>query len=277
MIDKQGDLEYIHIFNAVSEAKIALQGAHIFHFQTKGKKPLLWLSKSAYFEKGKALRGGVPICWPWFGPHPTDKVLPNHGFVRTVLWKHVKTEEISQNETIVTLKLRSSPESLKLWPHLFELTLKISISSTLKLTLITKNIDTKAFSITQALHTYLNIENIDKTYLDGLHHKTYYNKVDDSYNNIQEGRVYFTAETDRVYLGVDSAVSIHEDKGLMQVKTEGSQTVVVWNPAETLAAKMPDLSDHKTMLCIESANALDDALVIEPNESHSLTAILTQA
>lgn len=276
MIGKQGDLNYLHVSNKVSEAKIALQGAHIFHFQTKGKKPLLWLSESAYFEHGRAIRGGIPICWPWFGPHPTDSCLPNHGFVRTALWEHIKTEEISQNETVVTLVLRSSPQSLKLWPHLFELTLEISISSELKLTLITKNIDLKAFNITQALHTYLSIDDINETYIDGLDNKAYYNKVNDSYNNIQVGRLYFVGETDRIYQAIDSAVSIHEDDKLLQVKTEGSQTVVIWNPAEELAAKMPDLSDHKTMLCIESANALDEALIIQPNDTHKLTTIIFQ-
>jgi len=276
MNQTRGDLEYLYISNQLCEAKIALQGAHIFHFQTKGKRPLLWLSESACFEKGKAIRGGVPICWPWFGAHPTDHTLPNHGFARTALWKHISTEETNNKTTKVLLQLKDSPESLRLWPYHFELTLEITLAHELSISLITKNVDSRPFVITDALHTYLAIENINEIYVDGLNQKPYYNKVDDTYNNIQEGRLYFKQETDRVYAEVSSNVSIHENTTVVNVRTEGSQTLVVWNPGEELTKRMPDLSDHKTMLCLESANALKDEVLLQPNKSHRLTSIITQ-
>ena len=271
----KGSLKYLHISNEVAEAKITFQGAHLFHFQPKGQVPLLWMSESASFEKGKAIRGGIPVCWPWFGPHPTDNTLPNHGFARTSLWTHIKTEEINERETKVTMRLNSSEESLQLWPFHFELILEIYIAKELKVSLITKNTDTKAFSITDALHTYLAIDDINTVYIDGLDQKKYYDKTDESFYNIQEGRLSFTKETDRIYQGVTSVLSVHEQNRCIQVKTEGSQTVVIWNPGEALAKKMPDLSDHKRMLCVESANALEDAPLIKPNESHRLTTIIS--
>jgi len=276
MLKTKGDLQYLYVYNTLCEAKIALQGAHIFHFQTKGKTPLLWLSESACFKEAKAIRGGVPICWPWFGAHSTDSTLPNHGFARTALWKHISTEEMSEEETKVILQLRDSPESFKLWPYSFELTLEIILSHELSISLITKNVDDKPFSITNALHTYLAIQDINEVYVEGLDQKPYYNKVNDTYNNIQEGRLRFGQETDRIYTEVSSAVSVHENTNVIKVRTKGSQTLVVWNPGEALAKKMPDLSDHKTMLCLESANALKNEVLIQPNESHTLTSIISQ-
>lgn len=273
---KQGHLEYIHISNDAAEAKVMLQGAHLFHFQRKDKKPLLWLSESACFEEGKAIRGGIPVCWPWFGPNNSDPSLPNHGFARTTLWEHIKTEELSESETKVTLRLGHSNKSLQLWPHRFELTLEITIAKQLQVSLITKNLDTKAFTISDALHTYLAVDDIDTLYVDGLDQKSYYDKVGDTHHNIQQGVLRFSKETDRIYQGITSAVCVHTPRECISVKTEGSQTVVIWNPGDELAAHMPDLSDHRTMLCIESANALDDEVLIQAQHSHTLTTIITQ-
>lgn len=272
----KNELEYIAVSNTIAKAKIALQGGHIFDFQLKGKRALLWLSKDSYFEKGKAIRGGIPICWPWFGAHKSDATLPNHGFARTSLWKHIKTDEINDQQTKVTLQLKSSNETLKIWPYLFELNLEISIGEKLSVSLTTKNLDIKPFAISQALHSYLLIDDINEVYIDGLDQKRYYNKVDDSFNNLQDGKLFFVAETDRIYQGISSAVKLHDKKDLISLSTKGSQTVVIWNPGEALAAKMPDLSDHKTMLCIESANTLDDELLIQPNDTHKLTTVISQ-
>lgn len=271
----QGQLEYIEVSNSVSEAKIALQGAHIFHFKVKGKKPLLWLSDTALFKTGKAIRGGIPICWPWFGAHNSNKLLPNHGFARTFLWEHIETKSISEAETKVRLRLKSSEDSLSLWPYRFELTLDISLGTELRLSLITKNLDTQAFSITNALHSYLRVQDINQTYIKGLNNKPYYNKVDNSFNNIQAGMLRFTQEVDRVYQDINTPLQIQDGHDIITVKTEGSETVVIWNPAEALSSKMADLSDYQTMLCVESANALEDAPTIQANESHCLTTVLS--
>ena len=272
----QGELEYLAISNSVADAKIALQGAHLFHFQVKGKTPLLWLSDTAVFKHGKPIRGGIPICWPWFGAHPSDAKLPNHGFARTFLWKHIDTVEINDTETKVRLRLESTKESLRLWPYHFELTLEIFIGTTLRVSLMTKNLGKKEFHLTNALHTYIRVQEISKTKIEGLENKPYYNKVDNSFNNTQTGKLDFSQEVDRIYQEIRSPLQVESGNSIVGVKTEGSKTVVIWNPGETLANKMTDLSGHQTMLCVESANALEDAPSIQKNESHCLSTAISQ-
>ncbi|MDF1880531.1 D-hexose-6-phosphate mutarotase [Sulfurimonas sp. MAG313] len=266
------ELQYLHIQTNQSSIKIALQGAHIFDFKVQGKKSLLYLSKTARFEKGFPIRGGVPICWPWFGPHSHDTCLPNHGFARISLWEHVKTEVLSEDKTKITLRLNSSNKTLSLWPFEFSLSYEIYISDILELHLISKNTGDKDFVFSQALHTYLNIDDISTTKLKGLENTNFYNKVDDTYNNIQEGPVSFKEEVDRVYEGVHNTLKIQNIK----VETLGSNTVVIWNPGKELTQKMPDLSSYTDMLCIESASTLKDEITLKSGQTHRLTSIITQ-
>ena len=266
------ELEYIEVSNVQSSIKITLQGAHIFDFRVKGKSPLLFLSDTSHFKVGKAIRGGVPICWPWFGAHASNSFLPNHGFARTSLWTHVKTEEIDKNHTKIILELKSSEETLKLWPYLFELQLEILMSDRLELLLITKNTGSKPFVITQALHTYLLIQDISSACIVGLDQTQYYNKLTNTYNNPQKGKVCFTNEFDRVYEDVTKPLRVEN----IEVQTIGSNTVVVWNPGLHFKNNFSDLSEHRTMLCIESANILNDAVTVESEGSYLLKTILSQ-
>lgn len=271
----KNSLDYLEISNTHAQAKIALQGAHLFYFQAKGKKPLLWLSESSYFEKGKPIRGGIPVCWPWFGAHKSDKSLPNHGFARTALWEHITTEEDAQ-ETRVTLRLESTEETRRLWPFDFELTLTLCVGAELRLSLTTTNTGNKAFRISQALHSYFAISNISKVYVEGLEGKKYYNKVDDSFDNLQKGKLWFEQETDRIYEEISTPIVLRDGDETTVISSEGSHTAVVWNPGEALANKMADLSDYQHMLCIESANALEDEPLIAPRQSYTLTASISQ-
>jgi glucose-6-phosphate 1-epimerase len=270
------ELEYIHIQNTAASAKIALQGAHLFDFQIHGKKKLLFVSETSFFKEGKAIRGGIPICWPWFGAHETDTSLPNHGFARNSLWRHESTEDISESETKVRLTLENTPQTYALWPYEFLLTLDIYIGEQLKLVLTSKNLDTKAFSITSALHTYFEIENIYKTTIEGLAHMKFYNKCNDTSHNVQEGDIDFKDEVDRVYHEVQNDVIIHDNDQDILLKTEGSSSIVVWNPGKELTENMPDLSGHEHMLCVESANVMSEERVLEPQMSYSLTVTISQ-
>ncbi len=266
------ELEYIEVSNALGSIKIALQGAHIFDFRVKGKAPLLFLSDTSHFKVGKAIRGGVPICWPWFGAHDSDSSLPNHGFARTSLWTHVKTEETNKNHTKIILELKSSEETLKLWPYLFELQLEILMSDRLEISLITKNRGSKPFVITQALHTYLLIKDISSACIEGLDQTKYYDKLTDSCNNPQKGKLCFSSEVDRVYENVVKSLHVED----IEVQTIGSNTVVVWNPGMHFKNNFADLSEYRTMLCIESANTLNDAVTVEAGASYLLKTILSQ-
>jgi len=270
------DLRYIEISNTSARAKIAFQGAHVFHYERVDEKPLLWLSKNSFFEKGKAIRGGIPVCWPWFGKHPTNSELPQHGFARSSVWELLEAEEIDRHTTEVLLQLQPSAESLQLWPHKFELLLAITVGRTLTLALTTKNCDEQPFEITAALHSYLAVKNIEKVYVEGLADKSYFDKVTRE-NRTQQGKLTVCQEVDRVYRKVDYPVTLHDQARTLHVDAQGSSTAVVWNPWREKCVAMADMKDdgYKTMLCIEAANAPGDACMLTPGEEHTLTSVIS--
>ncbi|QOY54643.1 D-hexose-6-phosphate mutarotase [Candidatus Sulfurimonas marisnigri] len=266
--------EYIEIKNSLAYAKIALQGAHIFHYEQNSKEPILWLSETSDFEIGKSIRGGVPICWPWFGLNKDDS-LPQHGFARTSIWGVANTDERSADITLITLKLEYSKESLKLWPYKFELELHVSISDRLTMELKTTNIDEKSFEITQALHTYFSVSDILHVAIRGLDKKPYLDALTFK-KEIQSGDITFNQEVDRVYQEVSDEVLLKDKNRILHVENEGSCSVVVWNPWIAKCKRMSAMRDdaYKSMLCIESANAFEDERVIKSNESLTLKATI---
>lgn len=271
---KRDELEYIEVDNSVASAKIALQGGHIFHFERKDRGSVLFLSDNSTFKKGKAIRGGIPICWPWFGANKEDSSLPNHGFARTTLWEHRSTEVLNENVTKVTLRLNPSADTLALWPYVFNLTLDIYVGSVLRLELTSQNLDTKPFTLSSALHTYLAIDNSYETKVEGLEERTFFDKTKDTFDT-QKGDIDFTQEVDRIYQNVEDDVVVKDTKIQHTIHTKGTKTIVVWNPAEVLARSMADLSNHTQMLCVESANVLDDTVTLDAGESHTLAQIIT--
>ena len=270
------DFKYLEIVNASAHAKIALQGAHLFHYEIIGGDPLIWLSKRSFFETGKVIRGGVPVCWPWFGKHPTNSELPQHGFARNSVWELQETEEINEHTTKVILRLQHSAESLQMWPYKFELLLTITIGRTLSLALTSKNSDTQAFEITAALHSYFAIGNIGNVHVEGLAGKSYFDKVTKQKQK-QQGNVTISKEVDRIYLEVEYPVTLHDKTRTININALGSYSAIVWNPWKENCVSMADMKDdaYKTMLCIEAANAPGDAIQLEPGEEHTLTSVIS--
>ena len=271
---RDNGFEYIEVRNSRAQAKIALQGAHLFHYQKQGEDPLIWLSKTSFFEPGKAIRGGIPICWPWFGKHPNQK-LPQHGFARTALWELLEVEEASEDETKLTLQLRHLPEHFKLWPHRFELRLHITVGRTLTLALTTTNRDEQSFTITSALHSYFAVSDIQNISIEGLENTPYLDTLTNK-QKVQQGRVRITQEVDRIYQQVQGPLTLRDRERTVTIKFAGSTSVVVWNPWIDKCTRMGDMHDgaYKKMVCIETANALDDARTMAPGEEHTLTAVI---
>lgn len=269
----KASLAYIEIHNNSASAKIALQGAHIFHYARKGEEPLLWLSEVSDFEKGKAIRGGVPICWPSFGMNNSD--LPQHGFARTAMFEHVSTKELDANTTEVILTLRYSQETLTLWPYKFELELKVTVSDKLTMELTTTNLDDKIFKITQALHTYFPVSNISDARVKGLDKKPFLDALTNELL-IQNGDIVFEEEVDRVYQEVDTQILLRDKDRIIHINNEGSSSVVVWNPWIEKCKRMSAMNGdaYNDFVCIESANAFDDFKLIESGESHTLKATI---
>jgi len=269
----QNGFKYMEINNVYASAKIALQGAHIWAYTPKDKSDLLWVSEASYFEEGKTIRGGIPVCFPWFGKHATDASLPQHGFARTSLWKLVKEVVQADGSTLVRLELRETAQSLKLWPYKFTLTLDVHIADSLSITMSIKNADEKAFEVGTALHTYLHISDVEDVNIDGLQNTSYFDALTQS-TQIQKDPLQIDKEIDRVYT-VSNRVSMSDKHHTINIEPQGSNTLVVWNPWKKKSASMGDMTKdgYKTMLCLETANAREDVRVVKPQETHVMGVI----
>ena len=264
--------EYIEIENSSAKAKIALQGAHVFEYARLGEESILWLSEISDFEQGKAIRGGVPICWPWFGFNE-DKNLPQHGFARICMWEFIGSDEVSKSETTLLFRLTHNEQTLKIWNYKFELELKITISKELKMELKTTNLDEADFKISQALHTYFNVSHISEVIIKGLDKKPYLDALTWQ-KETQDGDIHFKEEVDRVYQEVDTNIVLVDKNRELHVKNTNSTSTVIWNPwiEKTLRMSYMKEDAYKHFVCIESANAFEDARVIEPKKSHIMIA-----
>jgi len=267
--------KYIEISNACAEAKIALQGAHIFHYKTTDTEPLLWLSELACFEEGKAIRGGIPLCFPWFGKHKADPTLPQHGFARTSMWSLSKTGEIDRDTTHVQLQLLPTKESKVLWPYDFDVRLDMLISSELTMTLSITNTDIKPFEISLALHTYFNVSDVDNIVVEGLKGCQYFDSLEgEAY--IQKENITITEEVDRVYFKTAKDVILQDTNRKLVLTSEGSNSLVVWNPWIKKAKQMADMGEggYRSMVCLETGNIREDARLVDVGETHVLKAVM---
>jgi glucose-6-phosphate 1-epimerase len=265
---------YIEIKNSSAEAKIALQGAHIFHYKRADEEPFLWLSEVSDFEHGKAIRGGVPICWPWFGFNE-NRDLPQHGFARVSMWELVSSDESDEKSSSLTFRLTHGSQTLKMWRYKFELELHITISDKLTVELKTTNLDCESFVLTQALHTYFKVSHISHALIKGLDKKPYLDALTWK-NEIQEGDITFNQEVDRVYQEVTDEIILRDESREIHIKNSGSSSTVVWNPWIEKTSRMSAMNEnaYEYMLCIESANAFDDRKVLKPQSSYTIKAVI---
>lgn len=267
--------EILEIDNEVATAKIALQGAHLFDYTRYGEPKRLWLSSQAFFEPGKAIRGGIPICWPWFGKLPEHRDWPQHGFARTAMWSVHDISEQDGQHTAVTLTLNHKTVQQAYFPYAFRLFMKITVGEKLTVSLTTENHDTVAFPLSEALHTYFNIGNIAGVSLIGLEGITYADATDGFRKKFSEAPIGIYQETDRVYINTLDTI-ILQDQRLgrnLVIGKSGSRSTVVWNPWNEKAAGMADFEDegYKEMVCVETANALDNAIMLPPKKAHTIT------
>lgn len=238
---------------------------------------LLFLSEKAIFKEGTPIRGGVPICWPWFGPGPQKPELPDHGFARTRMWNVVFAAVTPAKECLITFDLTDTPETFALWPYRFRLTLQFTVGKTLTMELTTENREETPFQLTQALHTYLAVGDIAQTSITGLEGLIYADKTDSGAKKPQEGPIRIDSETDRVYPFDGSEIVLHDDSLIRNIRiaSGGSKSAVIWNPWNRVCEQKSDLAneDYTKMVCIETANAGEDIITILPGESHTLRAL----
>jgi glucose-6-phosphate 1-epimerase len=272
----EGDgLMVAEIGNAHSAATICLQGGHVMRWQpATASAPVVWLSKLAKLAPGKSIRGGVPVCWPWFGAQATEPGFPSHGYARTAPWEVSGTRALANGSTEIGLVLAENDQTRAMWKHPSRAEILITVGKTLKLALTTTNLGDADFVITEALHTYFHIGDIAETRVLGLDGCEYMDKAGGGGRKWQEGTIVFTGETDRVYVSTEAECLI-EDARLqrrIRVAKSGSRSTVVWTPWTEKAGRMGDFGPDgwRAMVCVESANALENAVTVEAHGSHTL-------
>ena len=274
--DAAPGIPVIEITTPDAVARIAVQGGQVLEWQPKGHKPVLWVSRAAVYQAGKGVRGGVPVCWPWFGAGEAGK--PAHGFVRTRMWEVRETREDLAGTVLVRLGIRDDESTRTMWNHAFDLELIVTVGAALKMELLTRNTGDAPFTLTDALHTYFRVGDIGQTQVSGLENTTYLDKVRDFARTLQSGAITFTGETDRVYLDTTSDCLIHDNAlgRVIRVAKSGSASTVVWNPWTEKEKGFADMAagEYKDMLCVETCNAGDDVVTIQPGARHSLVAFL---
>lgn len=258
-------------------ANIMLHGAHVTHYQPHDQAPVLWMSQHSRFEAGQPIRGGIPVCWPWFGAHPTDPTLPAHGFARNLPWTLKKTSVLPHGEPCVRMTLSSSHATLQQWPHSFLAEVTVSLGNALTTALSVTNTGEQAFSYTSALHSYFNVSDIRSVIISGLENRCYLDTLVEERGQ-QQGRLRINSETDRIYFDTDDTCVI-EDPLLnrrIHIIKDGSHSTVVWNPWSAKSQRMDDFGDDefKGMVCIETARALDDSVKLAPGMRHTLKVLL---
>ncbi|MGC6426865.1 MAG: D-hexose-6-phosphate mutarotase [Akkermansiaceae bacterium] len=271
-------LPLIEVVTEISSATISPFGAQVLKWAPKDQPPVLYLSPKAVTDSTKAIRGGIPICWPWFGNHPEDRSLPAHGFARTSFWTLDSAESNGRTAKVV-FSLSSNEETKKLFPNDFELTATIHIADKLRVVLKMKNTGEEPYKVSSALHTYLSVGDIARINIEGLKGSHYIDQLQapDSEEVYQEGALIINEEVDRIYKSMSSVLirdverhrSVFVDKG-------GSRTTVVWNPWVAKSKELRDLPDRdfNEFLCIEAANAGTDKPTLYPNGSHTIETTL---
>lgn len=274
-----GGLTVANVTSPQGEAMISLSGGHVMSWHPTGEKPVLWLSGFAKFAPNKSIRGGVPVCWPWFGPHATESSFPGHGFARTVPWNVVATEATAEGVVSLTLELEQPEASRAQWPHASRARLTVSVGRELGLSLATRNLGGEAFVLGEALHTYFAVGDIRQAPIMGLAGCTYVDKVDGSTRKVQEGAIAIGSEVDRVYVDTEADCAI-EDASLgrrIRIRKSGSRSTVVWNPWSAKAEKMGDFGPdgHLGMVCVESGNALENVVNLAPGAEHVMNCVVS--
>ena len=271
-----GGLTVAEIKNRYSTATVVLQGAHVLSFQPHGQLPVLWASEHSHYQPGKAIRGGIPIIWPWFGGHPTDPTKPAHGFARTMPWSVSGAETTGGGKTLLRLGLTNNADTQLLWPHPFRLEMVITVGAELHVALEIHNPNPQAFTCGSALHSYFGVSQISKISIDGLDGCAYLDKVNNNQQETQRGPVTISAETDRIYLDTAATCIINDPDWSRRiiVAKSGSRSTVVWNPWINKAKSLADFGDkeYTGMICVETTNAAKDLVTVKPGPSHILKA-----
>lgn len=277
-----GELPCWRIRHRDAELLVAQQGAHIVSYQVDGQPPLIWRNEQAVFKHGKAIRGGMPICWPWFGnlernPESVQAMRQSaeptkaHGEVRTIDWELMGVGE-DDDALLVEFIQPAAEGNLPGWPHNVGLKLSIRLDEALNVSLVTYNSGDEPVSFSQALHSYFAVSDVRQISVKGLEGLRYIETLENWEEREQAGPLQFASETDRIYLNTPDMLSIVDPQWQRKIHicTSGSKSAVLWNPWTEKAKRLGDMAADgwQGMVCVETANVLDDIVNLAPEEMH---------
>ncbi|MFA7324996.1 MAG: D-hexose-6-phosphate mutarotase [Candidatus Nanopelagicales bacterium] len=270
----QSMLPPIALSSASGSGAVHEHGAHLTSWTPAGNAPVIWMSALARFEPGVAIRGGVPIIFPWFGAGRSGDLAPAHGFARTRPW-HLVESGLDGDDAVAAFALEGSATDDPNFPFAFAARYEIRLGQTLRLSLTVENFDEHPFSYEEALHTYFSIGDVRQVVVEGLDGCSYLDQADGNGPSlkVQSGDVTFTGETDRIYAAAGQVRVVDEILGrVLVIDKENSASTVVWNPWVEKAHRMSDFGNEEwpSMLCVEGGNLRESAVRLDPGQSHEM-------
>lgn len=264
-----GSLPRVVVTGDLASAEVYLHGAHLTKFQPRGATPVLFMSGKSWFEANKPIRGGVPVCFPWFGPKAGSPESPAHGFARIRDWELESCARQPDGAVRVALSLDGDESALRL---------SFTIGRALDMELEARS--KTAFTFEEALHTYFRVGDVRRVSVEGLENVHYLDKTDAFRRKTQPPEaIRITGETDRVYLNTRAACIVRDPvlERTIRIEKEGSDTTVVWNPWIAKAKAMPDFGDDEwpEMICVETANVGDSSIRLEAGQTHRMKVRVT--
>ncbi len=259
---KGSGLPLIYVQTSLCSAVIAIQGAQLLEFSTISGQPLLWLSPNCNFTPGVALRGGVPICLPWFGVNAQDPKKPKHGFARNETWELKSANLLDDGAAELIFSFASKANAL--FEFNFTSELKMTLGNSAKLELKITNTDSNPFDCSWALHSYHPVLSLSAVCVKGLAGKMYLDNLENYAEKLQAEDVNFPSEVDRVFYNVDNSLTIIGAPNIA-ITHHNCPSVIVWNPGAN-AATIADIGagNEQGYICVERGAVL--------NEKWSLTA-----
>jgi glucose-6-phosphate 1-epimerase len=273
----RGGFPRVVIGTSVASGEVYLHGAHVTSWRPAGAEEVLFVSERSLFQEGQAIRGGIPVCFPWFRNKLDDAKAPSHGFARTRAWE-LEAIDLHHHVVTVTFSLASDASTLAWFPHAFHLLYRIEFGAELTQELTMSNTGSDPLRFEEALHTYYRVGDAREVQIHGLDGVTYLDNTDGNQRKEQKGEIRFAAQTDRAYVNTTHAVEIEDPvlRRRIRLKKEHSHTTVVWNPWSTGAKTLADLGEEgwRTMACVEAGNIREDAVDLGAGEKHTMkTAI----
>jgi glucose-6-phosphate 1-epimerase len=273
----QGGLAKIRVTVPEASADIYLHGAQLTSWQPAGSEEAIFLSEHSRWEEGRAIRGGIPVCFPWFRAKADNPQAPAHGVVRTTTWQ-LESLTHQQGSVTVALAIESSEASRQWWPFEFRLVHRVTVGAELKLELIVINTASTSLRFEEALHTYHRVGSAEKLRIEGLNGTAFLDNTDGNREKVQQGEVVMARPTDNAYLNTQNALELIDPvmRRRIRIQKKNSLTTVVWNPWKEGAKSLADLGDDEwqRMACVEASNILDSAVVLPPGEEHAMEATI---